>query len=122
MLLANLVLTVFGLVFPAAPKWVGALVAQVLPFIIELVHDLMDDTDMSGAEKFEDVLDGVKDHLDVAFDDIPEWRDLDEDKRDLIIGGLIELAVFIEHVSAKDAKGSGHALRHLRKQLKRAAK
>lgn len=87
-------------VLPKAPAWVAGLIVDAIPAIIEIVETLQE-TGLQGADKFELATREVAEAFDEALDDVPAWRDISEERRDLIIGGLVELIVFI----AVDAGG-----------------
>jgi hypothetical protein len=85
---------------PKAPEWVAGLLVDGIPAIFEIVETLQE-TDLQGAEKFELATREVADAFDEALDGVPAWGGISEKRRDLIIGGLVELVVFI----AVDAGG-----------------
>jgi hypothetical protein len=72
--------------------------------------------DKHGAEKFEIVVKEVRDLLDEGLDSIPEWDTYPEEGRDRILGGLVELAVFVHKVAEDDTPKA--ARRKLRRILK----
>lgn len=59
-----------------------------------------------GFEKFEAVADVLRRAFD-EMDELPGWRHLDEEDRDALIAGLIEIAVFI--MKLKDGSASRDA-------------
>jgi hypothetical protein len=68
---------------------------------------------ITGADKFETAAAHIGVVLDEAFDGVPEWSDIGEDRRDTIIAGLVELAVFLHGVGkSQDLKV---AIKRLRK-------
>ena len=77
----------FGATLPA---WVGTLLADVLVAGWSVVGRLKK-SEMKGAEKRAVALASVGGFADEAFDEVPGWRDIDEEARDRIIEGLIEL-------------------------------
>tara|TARA_Y100000593_G_C4264634_1_gene314088 strand:- start:913 stop:1281 length:369 start_codon:yes stop_codon:yes gene_type:complete len=104
------------LLFPKAPTWVGSFLGAAIPAVIELV-EAVQETDKNGQEKFEFVVSEVRETLDEAFDDLPEWSEYTEEGRDRIIGGLTELAVFLGDIV--DDQGKKKARRRWRKVLKK---
>lgn len=115
MLFGDLLLNFFRLIFPKAPTWVGRLISIAVPAVIELVRELAT-RDMAGEDKFDLAVREVGDLLDDAFDDIPEWSGLTEVQRDKILGGLVELAVFLEGLA--DSPNSDKKLRQARRALR----
>ena len=108
-----------GVLFPKAPKWVGALLTVAIPALVELVEKLQA-SEVSGSDKFDFVVKEVGAVLDEAFDGIPEWTLYPEEGRDRIIGGLTELAVFVNtvvksHGKKKASKVVTKALKAIRK-------
>ena len=94
-----------------------------MPATIEMVQELQASS-LRGSAKFQLAVNEVGELLDAALDEIPEWTDLEEEKRDAIIGGMVELAVFISAVvedkgkraSRKDMLKAVRAVRSLRRQ------
>ena len=109
---------------PNGPLWLGPLMGAIAQLIKETVEELTDPdyATMTGAEKLRAVVETVKNELDEGFDDIPEWNELDEPKRDRIIEGLAELTLFV-HKIATEPKGARvsttKVLRRMRRKLKR---
>jgi hypothetical protein len=85
---------------PKAPAWVAGLIVDAVPAIVDIVETLQE-TGLQGPEKFELAVREAAEAFDEALDDVPAWKDITEKRRDLIIGGLVELVVFI----AVDAGG-----------------
>lgn len=85
---------------PKAPAWVQGLLIDGIPAIFEIVETLQE-TELQGAEKFDLAIREAATELDEALDGVPAWSDISEERRDAIIGGLVELVVFI----AVDAGG-----------------
>lgn len=117
----------FKLLFPRAPAWIAVLLSAAVPAVIDLVEDLADMDDLTGPEKFEFVVSNVRKFLDDGFDEIPEWSAYPEDKRDLIIGGMTELAYFIHKVAESGGKklakrGLRRSVRKMRRRLRARAK
>ena len=109
--------SLFSLIFPRAPAWVAALISAALPAVIELVEELDHVKDRPGAARFEFVLSEIKAMLDDGLDEIPEWGELKERQRDRILGGLVELCLFIHRASKtkKNRRGVRRALRKIKR-------
>lgn len=95
---------IFSLIFPRAPAWIAKLIAAALPAVAELVEALDEAKDRSGADRFKFVVSEVRELLDDGLDEIPEWSELDEEQRDRILGGLVELCLFIHRASSTKKK------------------
>lgn len=123
MLLASLIRSAVQLLLPGAKPWVAEFFSLAVPATIEMVQELQASS-LRGSAKFQLAVNEVGELLDAALDEIPEWTDLEEEKRDAIIGGMVELAVFISAVvedkgkraSRKDMLKAVRAVRSLRKQ------
>ena len=123
MLLASLIRSAVQLLIPGAKPWVAEFFSLAVPATIEMVQELQASS-LRGSAKFQLAVNEVGELLDAALDEIPEWTDLEEEKRDAIIGGMVELAVFISAVvedkgkraSRKDMLKAVRAVRSLRKQ------
>lgn len=105
---------------PKAPAWVIGLIVDGIPAIFDIV-DTLQDTDFGGPEKFALAAREVGEALDEALDSVPAWKDVSEERRDLIIGGLVELVVFIA-VDAGGAKAPRKTRKDFRKIWKTAQK
>lgn len=123
MLLASLIRSAVQLLLPGAKPWVAEFFSLAVPATIEMVQELQASS-LRGSAKFQLAVNEVGELLDAALDEIPEWTDLEEEKRDAIIGGMVELAVFISAVvedkgkraSRKDMLKAVRAVRSLRRQ------
>lgn len=109
-----LLVPVLSLLFPRAPAWVARLIAAALPAVADLVAELDEAKDRTGAERFTFVVTEVSEMLDDGLDEIPEWSELDEKQRDRILGGLVELCLFI-HRTTKSKKNRKDVRRAIRK-------
>tara|TARA_R100000655_G_scaffold33875_2_gene66498 strand:- start:460 stop:816 length:357 start_codon:yes stop_codon:yes gene_type:complete len=109
--------SLFSLVFPRAPGWIARLISSALPAVIDLVEELDDAKDRPGPERFAFVVEETKEMLDASLDDVPEWGELKERQRDRILGGLVELCLFIHRVShrKRGRKDIRKALRKIRR-------
>ncbi len=112
-----LLVPVLSLLFPRAPAWVARLIAAALPATADLVAELDTAKDRPGPERFAFVVSEVKSMLDEGLDEIPEWSKLEEDQRDRILGGLVELCLFIHRVS--DTKRKRRDVRRALRKIKR---
>tara|TARA_R110002012_G_scaffold186125_1_gene352683 strand:- start:657 stop:1016 length:360 start_codon:yes stop_codon:yes gene_type:complete len=111
---------ILTLIFPRAPAWVAKLIAAALPAVAELVEALDEAKDRAGTDRFTFVVQEVSELLDDGLDEIPEWSKLEEDQRDRILGGLVELCLFINRASSTK-KNRVNVRRALRK-IKQGAK
>ena len=105
---------------PSAPEWAVLLLIEGIPAVFDIVSTLKEST-LEGADKFKLASEQVGKALDDALDAVPTWKDISEKRRDIIIGGLVELVVFI----AIDAGGLGtprRARKDFRRALRTAAK
>mgnify|MGYP003117651438 FL=1 len=122
-MLASLIRSAVQLLLPGAKPWVAEFFSLAVPATIEMVQELQASS-LRGSAKFQLAVNEVGELLDAALDEIPEWTDLEEEKRDAIIGGMVELAVFISAVvedkgkraSRKDMLKAVRAVRSLRRQ------
>ncbi len=110
-----LIAPLFSFLFPRAPAWVAQLVAAALPAVVELVEELDTAKDRPGPARFAFVVSEVSELLDESLDEIPEWSNLDEAQRDRILGGLVELCLFIHRASYKNKTGRRSVRKALRK-------
>ena len=94
-MLQHLIAAVLRLLFPKLAAWVPEMLAIAIPAVIEAVQELVENKQLDGSAKYKLVVTSVATLLDEALDDVPEWGDLSEDKRDRILGGMTELALFI---------------------------
>ena len=105
---------------PSAPEWAILLLVEGIPAIFDIVATLKA-SQLAGADKFKLASEQAGEALDEALDALPTWGDISEERRDTIIGGLVELVVFI----AVDAGGLGtprRARKDFRRALRTAAK
>ena len=102
--------------FPKAPAWLLTFLVEVIPLVFNIVEALKA-SDAEGAEKFEVAVVHVGDALDDALDGVPEWGELDEEQRDRILGGLVELALWVSKLV--DKYGKKKAKRKLKGALKK---
>lgn len=105
------------MIWPAAPPWVARLLATALPAIAQLVGELDQLKDRPGPRRAAFVVEEVRLLLDASLEGVPEWVALEEERRDRILLGLVELALLVHRVSARGRQGRvdlRHALRRLR--------
>lgn len=93
--LSFLVGPAMAVLFPQAAPWVRAFIAALVPALVELGEKVVALVKAKGTDPGPPMIKATAKLLDDAFDEIPEWRDLDEDERDAIIGGLSSLALFL---------------------------
>lgn len=117
-----LIAPLFGFLFPRSPAWVAQLIAAALPAVIDLVEEMDDLNDRPGNERFSFVITEVKELLDDGLDEIPEWSELDEKQRDRILGGLVELCLFIHRVSYGKGKKKRKNVRRAIRKIRRGNK
>ena len=103
MMFAQIITGVMRLIFPKAPAWVAQLLSLAIPSTIEMVREL-NELQAEGKVKLGMAVGEISELLDDAFDDLPEWSSLSEEQRDRMIGGLVELAVFLEGLVGKMGK------------------
>ena len=78
------------------PRGALDLLIEIIPAAIQLIKNLRSVV-VSGADKRSAAVETLGIFIDEELDDIPEWSSLSEDRRDRILGGLIELILwFIE--------------------------
>ncbi len=122
MLFGQIITSVMRLIFPKAPAWVAQLLSLAVPATIEMVREL-NDIQAEGKIKFGMAVSEISELLDDAFDDLPEWSSLSEEQRDRIIGGLVELAVFLEGLVGKVGKKETlRSARGVMRTLRRSAR
>lgn len=97
----NLITALLTLLWPAAPAWLARVIADLIPAVGAIVAALEGREDLTGPERAEVAIVEVGAFLDVALDDVPEWSAISEARRDRIIAGLVELALFAERVAAR---------------------
>ena len=83
------------IVFPSAPEWLKDVLVATVKLVTEGVHEMRTASELKGAEKRELVARQVLLRLDEDFDGVPEWKLLDEDKKDRILEGVVELVLFL---------------------------
>lgn len=116
MMISGIVDFAFKLFFPKAPAWIATLLSTAVPAVIDLVEAIDEAQDKHGKDKFDFVIQEVRKMLDEGLDSIPEWDTYPEEGRDRILGGLVELAVFVHKVADDDTPKA--ARRKLRRVLK----
>ena len=91
-MLTTIIITALRLV-PGIPGWVPPLVGAIVPAAIQIVKDL-EASPVKSSDKFSLAVAELALVLDASFDAVPAWADLKESQRDVIIAGLVELALF----------------------------
>lgn len=102
--------------FPTAPAWVIGVLIDVVPEIVDIVSDLVDDPELDA----EATAERVRVLLDDALDELPGWTELTEERRDTILAGLTEFALFIRE-QLEASGGSRRLLRKVRRHLRHKA-
>ena len=97
------------------PAGLISFLADLIPAVVETVQDLNEDANsgVSGPEKAKAAVETLAEFIEEDLDDIPEWSELGEEKRDIILNGLVELAYFVIDVQSR--RGRRGARRVLRK-------
>jgi len=115
-----LVPMVMRLLFPRAPSWISTFLAHMLPAIVETVKVAVATKKIDPALVIQD----VRATLDEALDVVPGWGKLDETRRDTMLDGLTELALWLCEVLDKDGddKVKPAEVRKLSRQLRRKLK
>ena len=106
-----------GLLFPKAPTFAITIFIELFQATVEQVGQAREFEAMTGPEKRAHVVAAVVAYADEAFDDVPTWGDISEKRRDRIIGGLAELALFI-----LEAKDDGTKPAAIRRKARRATR
>ena len=104
-----LVAALIRLLLPKAPEWASILIAEVIPAVIDVVS-VVSQSDKKGRAKRALIVKEIGDAFDEALDVVPEWSELSEDKRDLILSGLVELILFIDKVVSNHGKKKARKL------------
>ena len=97
--------SILRLAFPALPRWVAPLVIAIVTEALALVREVEganahgSKKKLSGAEKFVLVADRLEVFLKRRTSAIPGWSKIDPARRRKMVGGIIELAVFIVDIS-----------------------
>ncbi len=106
MTFATIIASVLKLTFPRLPAWVPTLILGIFTKGLSAVKDVEaangeegGESKLSGAEKFEIVSDHLETFLRTKTSQIPGWSQINRTRRAKLIGGLIELAVFIVDIS-----------------------
>lgn len=89
-------------VFPKFPAWAVTLLFSLIAMTTDIVEELETSTILSGEQKFEKVAARLEKLLREETDSIPGWAALHPRRRAKIVGGLIELVVFL--VDIRDGK------------------
>jgi len=112
---------IFGLIFPKSPKVLRQIVAVLVPHLAMAVQRVIADDRIEAPETISE----VRGLLEATLATVPAWAVQSESRRDAILHGLTELALFIYEVSDKDKdhKVSRHELRgtlkHMKKRLRK---
>lgn len=123
MFLDSIVRLIIGLLWKDAPGFVVPLLARLLPELWEIVEDLIEDKALDALETAKE----IEGALDEALDVLPGWRELSEERRDMVLGGLHELFVFLYTAFKKDdgkatRRDVNDVVRGLRRRARRASR
>jgi len=93
--------TILKLAFPNLPAWLAPLLVELAIQTIAVIKEVeqYDVPEMQGEEKFLLAADKLEAFLKRSTSDIPGWRRIHPRRRRKMIGGLIELAVFVMDIS-----------------------
>lgn len=118
----NLVLFLARTLGLTLPGFLGDVLTDLAKGVQWLVQQLHKSGE-PGSTKLDTAIELGRKFADDYLDDIPAWKELGEDRRDRIIGGLVELVLFFEHVHEHpddmnfEGPNSGDARRARRKVL-----
>lgn len=102
--------TILKLAFPNLPAWLAPLLVELAIQTIAAVKDIEKaDESMEGEEKFLLASDKLEAFLKRSTADVPGWKKIHPRRRRKLIGGLIELAVFIMDISDGELEHSNKA-------------
>lgn len=117
-MLSHLIRLLTRLILPEAPAWVGDILADAIPEVIELVEEMRGEDYLTGPQKRSVVVTEVRNLLDDSFDGVPAWNNLGEEKRDRILDGIAELAHFVGKQSDAPARTSAPSIRNVTRTLR----
>ena len=100
--------------FPKIPMWVHLVLGDAIPAIVRLVRTMETDDTTKGPDKARKIIIASRQAMDEALDEIPEWREISEARRDRILGGIAELALFFTRLEEVKEPAK---LRKLRKKI-----
>lgn len=101
------------LLLPSASPWVRNTITTLIPSVVALVVDVVDKK--GSGNQAELAIKGAESVLDETLDELPEWKNIGEERRDKIIGGLAELALFIVSIAETDRSVRKRILKDARK-------
>ncbi len=105
-----------SLVGGKVPVSVFTFILNLIPEIAEVIRELRDHK-AKGREKSKATVAATAELIDEKLDDIPEWRDLNEEQRDRMLYGLVEWVYWGMTIQEKHGKRGSRRL--LRKALSR---
>ena len=95
-----IITTILGLAFPKLPRWAISLIIALFNYTTDAVREVEDAEDgLTGAEKFKLVSDNVEKFLSRETREVPGWSRINRRRRTKLVGGIIELAVFLVDIS-----------------------
>ena len=94
-----IITTILGLAFPKLPRWAISLIISLFNYTMDAVREVEDAGELTGAEKFKLVSDNVEQFLSRETREVPGWSRINRRRRAKLVGGVIELAVFLVDIS-----------------------
>lgn len=105
--------TLTRLLLPSASPWVRNTITTLIPSVVALVVEVVEQK--GSGDQSELAIKGAEVVLDETLDELPAWKDIGEERRDKIIGGLAELALFIVSIAEADRSVRKRILKDARK-------
>lgn len=109
----SIVVFIVRKIAPEAPAWVASVVAKAIGNVAKVVKalDRAEYAALSPSQKRLKVVTVGRKLLDDAFDEVPTWGALSEDRRDRIVVGIAELVLFVLDLSAPERRSARKALK-----------
>ena len=85
------------------------MIAQLIPAAIEVVRDLRR-ISADGADKRAAAISVLHEFIDEYLDTLPHWKNISEERRDRILGGLVELILWLIEIEDHRAIRRHHGL------------
>jgi hypothetical protein len=120
----NLVVFLARTLGVSLPGFLGDVLLDLVKGVLWLVKQLQK-SDAPGATKLDTAVALGRQFADDYLDSIPAWKELDEERRDRILTGLVELILFFEHLRdlpddvEQTGPDSGEARRKRKQVLRR---
>ena len=116
----NSVLTaLLTMLFPGIPAWLATFLSSVIPASIDVVREFASQEE-TGEVKRKAAVAALAEFLDEEFDEIPQWRQIGEERRDRILTGLVELSYFVIEQGPANGRNIRISLRKARRKLRRS--